>query len=416
MKKVFVIVLSIALLFVAVGSMLLIPHRGGKAAAADNTNCTLIVPPNPLSAQGLATPWQLTATNIAQGPCHENNANQAVFVQAAIFDPATKSISIYDPLVIDQGTTPAITPTMPKLPPHATVGIWGGGDDNVTTLQHGRKHRMTLRGRGHCINGTPNSPFGQVFFCNAQEFFAAVNNAGGLTIPPLGTASDGKPCPTVRDFAIVDQDQSDNVTTSYLITADGRTAQNTAANKMALPGATKQINPSDNGLLARFVDPAIGCKPFTAPDLADGGTPIPAQPLNELQAAALQAVPQADVPAGDPMVLVNGNADLQKLNLYRRGVDQPQAATLADADTTTYCKNILNTAPGRLLANKTALLGGNAPVPAIASNLYNFLAVRLQVTLSADGGLNCVGLLNVPNPVVTTVTNGVVTSATINGM
>src|SRR5437016_2662319 len=34
---------------------------------AVNMDCTLIVPPNPLSAQGLATPYQLTATNPANG-------------------------------------------------------------------------------------------------------------------------------------------------------------------------------------------------------------------------------------------------------------------------------------------------------------------------------------------------------------
>src|SRR6267142_5058959 len=35
-----------------------------------NPNCSLIVPPDPLSAQGLATPYQLLATNGDDGPCH----------------------------------------------------------------------------------------------------------------------------------------------------------------------------------------------------------------------------------------------------------------------------------------------------------------------------------------------------------
>src|SRR5689334_25191059 len=39
-----------------------------NAAAAPNPNCTLIVPANPLSAAGLATPYQLTATNADNGP------------------------------------------------------------------------------------------------------------------------------------------------------------------------------------------------------------------------------------------------------------------------------------------------------------------------------------------------------------
>src|ERR1700730_17102716 len=38
------------------------------AAAAPNPDCTLIVPENPLSAKGLATPYQLIATDPNGGP------------------------------------------------------------------------------------------------------------------------------------------------------------------------------------------------------------------------------------------------------------------------------------------------------------------------------------------------------------
>src|SRR5215813_5135629 len=58
-------------------------------AATTNVNCTVIVPPNPLSAQGLMTPYQLVATDPAQGPCNEANTDQSAFVQAVILDPAT---------------------------------------------------------------------------------------------------------------------------------------------------------------------------------------------------------------------------------------------------------------------------------------------------------------------------------------
>src|SRR5215469_9486197 len=57
-------------------------------AAATNQNCTLTVPDNPLSAQGLATPYQFVATDPAQGPCNESNTAQSAFVQAVIYDPA----------------------------------------------------------------------------------------------------------------------------------------------------------------------------------------------------------------------------------------------------------------------------------------------------------------------------------------
>src|ERR1700677_4483789 len=61
--------------------------RGSTNAAAPaaatvlNPNCTLIVPENPLSPRGLATPYLLTATDPAEGACHEANPGQTAFVQ-----------------------------------------------------------------------------------------------------------------------------------------------------------------------------------------------------------------------------------------------------------------------------------------------------------------------------------------------
>src|SRR5215470_11785355 len=100
-----IVSLAIAL---AGGVVFLLPRIGSHAAAAVNMDCTLIVPTQPLTAQGLATPYQLLATNPANGPCNEANKAQAAFVQGAVFDPATGGISIYNPLVIDQGSQPAV--------------------------------------------------------------------------------------------------------------------------------------------------------------------------------------------------------------------------------------------------------------------------------------------------------------------
>ncbi len=50
------------------------------------TDCKLILPRNPLTAEGLSTPFQLT--NLHAGDvCHELDPNQSAFVQAAILDP-----------------------------------------------------------------------------------------------------------------------------------------------------------------------------------------------------------------------------------------------------------------------------------------------------------------------------------------
>ena len=409
---------AITLAALVVGGLIFVlPRIGSHAAGAANGNCTLIVPANPLTAQGLATPYQLTATNAADGACNESNAAQAVFVQAAVINPTTGQISIYNPLVVDKGTKPAIAPVVPQLPAGGIVGIWFGGNDSNTTLQSTNGSLFS----GRCINGLPGSVFGQVAFCNAPAFFFAARQAiraGKLTPPALGTAKDGLPCPTVRDFSVVDQDQSDNVTAHYLVTADGLTAQGTAANKAALPNATDAANGSDNGLLDKFIDPALGCTPWMAPDLADKGNLVPAQPLNELQAAAHQAQPVAQVPNNDPMVLVNGRPNLFKLNAYRMGVDQALVFNPDQASTKTYCTNLRAVGSKRLLQDAQFTLKAPSLDTGVGNSLYTFLAARFSASYGAAApGLNCQALLNQPDPVqVTTDQNGVAISATINGV
>src|SRR2546428_9103667 len=93
---------------------------------APNPDCTLIVPNAPRTAAGLATPYQLVATDPANGECHETDTNQSAFVQAAILDPETGWISIYSPLVIDKGSTPAAAPLLPKTPHHPGVALLVG--------------------------------------------------------------------------------------------------------------------------------------------------------------------------------------------------------------------------------------------------------------------------------------------------
>jgi hypothetical protein len=331
-----------------------------------------------------------------------------------VIDPATGTISIYNPLVIDQGTQPAAQPVVPQLPARGIVALWFGFNGNNLTLQgtHG-----SLR-KGRCVNGVNGSIFGQFAYCNARAFFRAANQtirAGLLKPPALGMANDGQPCPSVRDFGVVDMDQSDNVLTTYLVTANGQTAQATTANAAALQNAQTQANGSDNRLLAVFMDAALGCTPLMAPDLADPGHMLPALPLNELQAAAQQAAPIALVPAGDPMVLTNNQPDLNKVNAYRRGVDQMPAQNMDAASTTTYCTNLLAIGPARIQLDQQLTKGQPTPDPAAANSLFTFLAQRFVASYGANG-LNCTALLNKPDPiVVTTDDNGVAVDANFNG-
>jgi len=395
-----------------VSTVFILPRLGSRAAAV-NGDCTLIVPSNPLSAQGLATPYQLVATDPANGACNESNKVQAAFVQGAVIDPATGQISIYNPLVIDQGTQPAATPAVAQLPANGVVALWFGFNGNNLTLQ-GTNGSLE---QGRCVNGVNGSIFGQFAYCNAPAFFRAANNAmraGLLNAPPLGMANDGKVCPSVRDFGVVDMDQSDNVVTSYLVTANGQTAQVTTANMTALQNTQTQVNGSDNRLLAVAMDGALGCTPWMAPDLANPGHMLPALPLNELQAARLQAPPVARVPANDPMVITNNQPDINKLNAYRRGVDQSPVSTLVAASTTTYCRHLLAIGPARIQLDMQLTQGRPSPDPAVANSLFTFLAQRFVASYGANG-LNCVGLLNKPDPItVTTDANGVAISAIIN--
>jgi hypothetical protein len=596
---------SIAVVAAAAGVNHLLTARTVAAdTPAVNMNCTLIVPANPLTAQGLATPYQLTATDPANGPCNEANPNQTAFVQGAVINPATGQISVYDPLVVDAGTQPAAQPVVPTLPGGGVVALWFGFNGNTLSLAGpdqvppsasqsatsasasvpasatttpatasasasasasqtptasqslvasqpptasqtpsassptaagtgtstatptatgtapaaaqavgaaplppgssgdsgysatltqisqsgggqapaGNRHRHPASptaspsasasvsasapvsaspsvsasdsgsvspsasptgsptgsvsatpagGDAPAASGNPDavlqqancvagedmggkfSSFTQVGACNAVAFFAAANaaiSAGRLRVPPPGTASDGMKCLTTRSFALVDQDQSDNVTTEYLTRADGQTAQDTAANRQSLTGAATLFNGSDNGLLDLFVDPALGCSPWEVPNLADGGAPAPALPLDELQAARYaggRGDPAALVPLNDPMTLDgNGQFAADKTNTYRSLVDMPSLP--AGESPPAYCRDLERIQGARLQQDVNLLTGNPGPAPAAADNLFTFLAMRLQQSFT---NLNCASY-GLRNDVSTTVdANGVVVAA-----
>ncbi len=381
------------------------------AAAAPNPDCTLIVPKHPLSAKGLATPYQLIATDPNGGPCNEANTAQSAFVEAVVFDPANNQISIYHPLVIDSGTKPAVAPMVPKLPGNAVVALWFGYNGNNLTLTSADPNTLW---DADCVNGLPGSIFTQVAYCNAPRLFSVVDNAainGNLKVPALATAKDGQTCPTIRSFSIVDQDQSDNVNTLYLATSKGTIAQKTKANVATLKGATTLLNPGDNSLFSYFVSPSIGCTPWMVPSLDDPGQMVPSQAVNELQAHLLQKTPVARVPSRDPMVEFDGQPDLAKDNLYRAGVDQPSASNYT-FQTAPYCREMLRALPKMTLDQKLETNFASL-APAAANNTFTFLAQRWVASWQL---LNCESLINITAPITLTTdaNTGVVTAATIN--
>jgi hypothetical protein len=397
------------------------PSASDSATAsppAANVNCDIIVPANPLTARGLSTPWQLTGPDgqspEASGCTEANAASLGAFVQATILNLSTGALSVYEPLVITKGTTPAVAPVVPKLPRNHIVTIDVGF--NGTDLSQVGATRRAMR-QGACVDGFDGSVFGQVSFCNGTAFFQAASRleaSGKLVVPSAGTSPvNGKPCPTTRDFSIVDQDPSDNVTTTYLLTPSGQTAQNNAPNASALAGATEISNGSDNALLDAFVDPALGCKPLTAPDLSADGAMGTSQALDELSAAKSQAAPVALVPENDEMVLVNNEFSVAKTNLYRSNVGQAaiSRANNATSSPAEFCQNMVNVQSVFLNDNQAALTPGASPVPAVGNNLFTFMANRLSMSYD---NLSC-GDYGLKNPVTVTLDdNGSATGANMD--
>jgi hypothetical protein len=374
------------------------------AQAAASMNCTLQVPANPLSAQGLATPWQL-----ADGCSMANFGTEGAFVEATILSPNGQG-QVYSPLVITAGTTPAAAPVAPTIARGSQVVLnIGFNGTNLALTGQGAQ-------QGRCVDALDQSLIGQVSACNAVRFYRMANAEianGTLKVPPAGTAGDGKPCLTLRDFGVVDMDQSDNVVTAYLLTANGTTAQATAANAAALAGATTVVNGSDRKLLGAFLDPANGCTAFTAPDAtAPNGTEGSAA-LSELSARVNQQGTIALVPTNDEMALVGGAMSVAKTNVYRSLVDQPLLPGNTDPAqvAAAYCQNMTNIQPARSQLDMAKELNFGTPVAAVGNNLATFLANRLLMSFA---GLNCKNFgLNAP-VTVTLDGNGVATAATYN--
>jgi hypothetical protein len=190
-------------------------------------------------------------------------------------------LTIYDPLVITQGTTPAAAPKAPVVPRGAQVIINVGFNGNNLVLE-GRG-----AAQGGCIDAFGNSVIAQTSACNAAAFYADANAQiarGRLRVPRLGTSSDGQACESTESFSLIDQDQSDNVVSAYLVNGNGQTSQDSVANKNAMGDATVIANGSDDGLLGHFVDPSLGCTPFMAPDATSPNGMDSSQALNALSA------------------------------------------------------------------------------------------------------------------------------------
>jgi hypothetical protein len=376
-----------------------------EAQALESSNCTVTVPDRPLTAQGLASPWVL-----GDGCTWANGDTEGVFIDATILAP-NGQIQVYNPVVINQGTTPAVAPTPPTIARGSQVILSLGFNGGALALV-GRGARQ-----GNCLDAFGNSLVDQTPQCNALNFYRMANREiarGTLKVPAAGTGQDGQACQTTRDFALIDQDQSDNAVASYLFDpATGKSAQATAANVAAMANATVETNGSDNGLLDKFVDPALGCTPFTAPNPTNPAGTSSSQALNELSARQNQKGTIALLPVNNPQLLVGGQFSLGKTNMYRAETDMPLLArnTNLDRNAGQYCQDMINIATPRLKLDAPMETGTKSPVPDLGDNLATFLAARLSGSFD---NLNCKNY-GLTNPVtLTTDDNGVATAATFD--
>jgi hypothetical protein len=394
-----------------------------------NVNCDIIVPANPLTAKGLATPYQLTGPNgmtPAESGCRMSNAVKlGAFVQATILDPATGGLSVYDPLVVTQGTRPAVTPRVPTIPANAVVTI-DFGFNGKDLFQVGAT--PTTLADADCVNGQAGPTFGQASFCNGISFFNAVKKderEGLLKVPSPGTSDKiipsggdmgtGQVCPVTRNFEVAGQSSANNVTTEYLLNPlTGQTAQDTTSNANNMAGATLLSSRSENTLLDQFLDPVLGCTPFRAPDLANNDVPTNSQALDEILAGAYQPKIAALVPENDKIVL-NGDDefDAAKTDMYREELGQAPVSSQNNktSDPEMYCQNIVDIQTPFLAANQKLLATGQSPVTAVGDNLLTFMADELNMSFT---NLACQHF-RLTNP-VTVIRNraGVAVGATFN--
>ncbi len=285
---------------------------------------------------------------------------------------------------------------VPKLPRNAIVTIDFGF--NGTGLTQVGATPNTLR-NANCVNGEPESEFGQVSFCNGINFFTAAHlleaegRLGALRghlhqdRRDRGALGTGQACPTTHNFDMVDQDPSDNVTTEYLLyPATGQTAQDTASNAGNIAGSMLLLNGSDNTLLDLFMDPILGCIPFQVPDLANNDQPTSSQALDELLAEKAGNLPKL------PPLSRERRDDAERRWAVRRGQDRPvpgrgrpdagQRAEQPDKQPGDVLPDMVNIQTPFLAANQTLLATGQAPVTGVGDNLFTFLANRLSMSFT----------------------------------
>src|SRR5205814_10377815 len=160
-----------------------------------------------------------------------------------------------------------------------------------------------------------------------------------------------------------------------------------------------------------FVDVALGCTPFTAPNPTNPNGASGSQALDELSARANQKGTIARLPVNDPQLLVGGQFSIGKTNAYRIETDQRPLFTSAQQHAARYCQNMVNIQAPRLKLDAAMETGTASPVPALGINLATFLAARLTCPFSNPTRQN----FSLTTPATSALdASGTATAATLN--
>ena len=318
------------------------------AEATASMNCTLAVPANPLSAQGLATPWQL-----GDGCSMANAATEGAFVEATILAP-NGQVQVYNPLVVTAGTTAAAPPVAPTIARGSQVIIDVGFNGTNLVLQ-GQGARQ-----GRCVDALGQSVIGQVSACNAVNFYNLANfeiARGTLTVPPAGTSARR---PAVPDHAQLRRGRPGPERQRDHLVPDQRQRPDRAEHR-GQRGRERHRPPPWSTAATTSCSPPSSTRPTGARRSARPTPPTRRVPLVRRRStssapASTSRGRSRSVPPNDEMTLVNGAFSIAKTNVYRSLVDQPMLPANANATQVAadYCQNLVNIQPARNLLDMTS--------------------------------------------------------------
>jgi hypothetical protein len=345
----------------------------------------------------------------------ENNVHWFSFADCTILDTVTGAISNYAPLIAAVGDQ-TLPPVVPTIPAQSVIGCYLG-TNGLSTKVADNDNGVSLK-NANCVNGDPAVPgdmFGQFVSCNGKNLMAAAKaavDAGKLKPPLPGVGSSGHACYSTISFEMVDQDPSDNIVSTFLFTtppgaAKPVFAQATQANRAALLAMnpmgiiTEQGNPGDEGLITKFLDPAFGCKPWKAPNLADPGQMSGSFALNEIQALSFLKASMAMgatitqfglIPVNDAMTMPKGaGSAVAKTNAYRAEIGQPPLSPQENDGGKIFCQNFYDITARSIVSDLKILKNNPSPITTDANTLMNFMGQRYAKGYAALGCEQLIG-------------------------